>query len=271
LAAGSQPAAIPLAKTDRSISDLESELRAVAEKAGADLVGIADMSPTYATWAAMSGKPVTAADAWPRAISIGVTMDDKIVDGIPKITPEYGGYFYGQAWPTAKRARSAISDWLKNQGFAAAAASKTLPGGGCKIAARYSGLAWIGKSCLAVTPQSGPRVAWEAVFTDAPLTPSARKPRDRECGDCQRCVDVCPAKAYTGIPFDEKDPPAKRYDTGKCSGYRGKLGNMFTIGACALCLEICPYGKRSDILLSGKPVVPVTPAAFPAPVNTLSK
>ncbi len=275
----SQLVAMPLAKTDRSAWELEAELRGAAEKAGADLVGIADVSPVYATLAEMTRKPVNQADTWPRAISIGVAMNDRIVDGIPKITPEYGKHMYRQAWPAANRVAAAVGAWLKNQGFAVAAGgnawnsvgSKILPGAGYKIAARYSGLAWIGKSCLAVSPQFGPRVMWAVVFTDAPLTPSVQKPRERQCGDCQRCVDVCPAKAYTGIPFNEKDPPQKRFDTGKCARYRAKLGNNFEIGACGLCLEICPYGKQSNILLGQKPVVPITPTTYPAPVSRPSK
>lgn len=194
-------------------------------------------------------------------------MDDKIVDGIPKITPQYGRHFYGKVWPRARRVAGAVNAWLRKQGFGTTTSNRVLPGGGCKVAARYSGLAWIGKSCLAVSPQFGPRVSWEAVFTDAPLAPSAERPRERQCGDCQRCVDVCPVKAYTGIPFHEKDPPNKRYDTGKCGRYRGKLGNIYDAGACALCLEICPYGKRSDILLAQKPVVPILPATYPATAN----
>ena len=38
-----------------------------------------------------------------------------------------------------------------------------------KMAARLSGLGWIGKCCLLVTPEVGPRVRWGTMLTDAPL------------------------------------------------------------------------------------------------------
>jgi ferredoxin len=248
---------MPLAKSEKTPAQLETELRAIAEKAGVDLVGVADVSSVYEVFEKMSKKPVKEEDAWPRAISIACAFKTEIVDDIPKITPAYGRHMYKEIWPAARKARDIIAKWLKKEGFKVSNVSKGLPGGGVKIAARYSGLAWIGKSCLAVSPQFGPRVIWEVVYTDAPLIPSG-KPRERECGDCQRCIDVCPVKAYTGIPFDEKENPKNRFDTSKCGKYRTKLG-MYETGACGLCLEICPYGKRSDILLAEKPVVPILP------------
>jgi hypothetical protein len=41
-----------------------------------------------------------------------------------------------------------------------------------KLAAHLAGLGWIGKSCLLVTPDHGPRVRWITVLTDAPLAPT---------------------------------------------------------------------------------------------------
>jgi ferredoxin len=253
------PTTMPLAATTKPAGAIDRVLREVALNAKASFIGVADLAPAYAVVLKPSSRPPQA-PLWPRAVSIGVAMNESIVNGIPSFTEAYGKHFYGQAWPAAKRVAGAVLQWLKKEGFAAGTSS-ILPGNGYKIAARYSGLAWIGKSCLAVTPQVGPRVAWEVVFTDAPLRPTAAKPRERACGDCQRCVDVCPAKAYTGIPFDEKDHPRRRYDTGKCSAFRKKLGNMFSVGACALCLEICPYGKKRNILLAQPPVRP--PATQP--------
>ena len=249
-----QSGMMPLAESARPAREWIDELRARGRKAGADFLGVADMAGAYATVAEMTGRPVRPGDAWPRAVSVGVALDEGIVNGIPKVTAAYGVHFYREGWPAAKKVAAALSAWLKQEGFATARSSRLLPGGGIKVAARYAGLAWIGKSCLAVSPEVGPRAAWEVVFTNAPLTPSAKKPLDRQCGDCRRCVDICPVKAYTGIDFNEKDNPRKRYDTGKCLAYRRKLGNIYTIGACALCMEVCPYGKASNILLGSRPV-----------------
>jgi len=38
-----------------------------------------------------------------------------------------------------------------------------------KMAAHLAGLGWIGKSCLLVTPEAGPRARWATVLTQAAL------------------------------------------------------------------------------------------------------
>jgi hypothetical protein len=59
-----------------------------------------------------------------------------------------------------------------------------------KLAAHLAGLGWIGKSCLLLTEQFGPRVRFVSVLTDAPL--EAGSPLDKPCGKCQVCIDACP-------------------------------------------------------------------------------
>lgn len=60
-----------------------------------------------------------------------------------------------------------------------------------RMAAHLAGLGWIGKSCLLVTPEKGPRVRWATVLTDAPLAATGQGRRE-QCGDCMECVEVCP-------------------------------------------------------------------------------
>ncbi len=60
-----------------------------------------------------------------------------------------------------------------------------------KLAAHLAGLGWIGKSCLLVTPDHGPRVRWVTVLTDTPLKPTGF-PMEPRCGKCTACVDICP-------------------------------------------------------------------------------
>lgn len=57
-----------------------------------------------------------------------------------------------------------------------------------KLGARLAGLGWIGKSCLLVTPEHGPRVRWTSILTDAPLKPTG-SPLEEKCGECTECVD----------------------------------------------------------------------------------
>lgn len=64
------------------------------------------------------------------------------------------------------------------------------------VAAR-SGLGWIGKNGLLISPKHGPRVGLGTVVTDAELDED--RPLDRKCPDgCAICVEKCPAHALDG-------------------------------------------------------------------------
>jgi epoxyqueuosine reductase QueG len=65
------------------------------------------------------------------------------------------------------------------------------------IAAR-SGLGWIGKNALLISPEHGPRVGLGTVLTDAVLEEDERK-NVGECPDaCRICIEKCPAQALDG-------------------------------------------------------------------------
>lgn len=113
-----------------------------------------------------------------------------------------------------------------------------------KLAAHLAGLGWIGKSCLLITPEMGPRVRWGTVLTDAPLKVMG-KSMESQCASCLRCVEICPVSAFTGIPFREKDSREVRYDAAKCEQYFTHMQKKdIDSAACGLCVYVCPYGKR---------------------------
>jgi len=74
-----------------------------------------------------------------------------------------------------------------------------------KLAARQAGFGWIGKSCMLITPEHGPRIRLRSVLTDSPF-PAVSQPMEERCGSCQAYVDICPVKAYTGASFLEEEP-----------------------------------------------------------------
>ena len=87
-----------------------------------------------------------------------------------------------------------------------------------KMAAHLAGLGWIGKSCLLVTPQYGPRVRWTTVLTDYPFSmagtpdgPALRQLRGMRQGMSRG--------AFTGRMFDQNEPREARFDAGKCDQY----------------------------------------------------
>jgi epoxyqueuosine reductase QueG len=111
-----------------------------------------------------------------------------------------------------------------------------------KLAAHLAGLGWIGKSCLFITPEHGPRIRFVSVLTDAPL--KAGVPMDAACGDCTECVDACPISAFTGRIFRENEPREARYDARKCEKYFSEMEKHGRPAVCGLCLYACPHGKK---------------------------
>lgn len=244
---------------------LDQKIAELAMGEGVSFLGAADMTGAWGTLRALAVKaPPAELAALPRAVALGLRLSDELIDPLPRQMPDFTRHFYAGVWPKAKLVARKIGGFLRQQGFKAAYGAAGLEGVP-KMAARLAGLGWIGKSCLLVAPEAGPRVAWEVVLTDAPLTPAAGKPDERHCGDCQRCVDVCPAKALTTAPFKETDPLSVRFSSAKCQEYRQSLGNLFTESACALCMMVCPFGRQQNVLWSPETLLPATrPAAGPA-------
>ena len=121
-----------------------------------------------------------------------------------------------------------------------------------KLAANLAGLGWIGKSCMLLTRDHGPRVRWVTVLTDAPLVGAGTPQAERDgCKSCSLCVDLCPAGAFTGIPFKPTEPVEARFDTRKCHRFLQERQRTFGARSCGICVYVCPHGwsmkrKRSS-------------------------
>jgi epoxyqueuosine reductase QueG len=235
--------------------ELKAKLKKLAAEMGADFFGIADLSPVQE---AIKNLWEEAAAQFPRAISFGIALPHAIVDQQPNrfssiVAMNYNHHAYAIVNQRLDHIASRLSGKIQNEG------NRSLPIPSTqeiiynenlygifshKMAARLAGLGWIGKCCLMVTPDVGPRVRWGSVLTDAPLK-AAGKPMKDGCGDCQQCVDICPTKAFTGEPFRETDPRDIRYNAHKCDKYLGKMEKTSALGVCGMCLYICPYGKES--------------------------
>ncbi len=234
------------------MSTLDDRLRTLAESLGADLYGVADLTPAQEAMRAWGGEMIA---HFPRSISVGIRLMDAIVDTLPTYQRlaalNYRKHAYDVVNARLDDIISRLASALQREGYRAfpiAASSVTdserLYGTfSHKMGARLAGLGWIGKSCLLITPEYGPRVRWATILTEAPLAPTGR-PMEVRCGDCRECVEICPAKAFTGRPFREEEPREMRYDAHACSRYL--QGREAEVGAsvCGLCLYVCPYGRR---------------------------
>jgi len=233
----------------------DNRIERLAETWGADFFGVADLSLARDAILAQGG-PVIA--EYPRAVSIGIALFHTIVDQLPQraeraVAVGYRHHCYDLVNQRLDLIASRLSSVLQRDGYRAlpVPASKRVDDERLcavfshKMAAHLAGLGWIGKSCLLVTSEIGPRVRWATVLTDAPLKVTGEVMEER-CGACVQCVEICPAKAFTGQPFRENESREVRYDASKCDRYfaRMKEEQGAEVAVCGLCLYICPHGRE---------------------------
>ena len=105
-----------------------------------------------------------------------------------------------------------------------------------KTIATKSGLGWIGRSALFVTPEYGSAVALGAILTDMPLefgTPIT----DSECDDCTNCQDACPVKAINPQKWNDRLNREDIIDIEACGEY---IIDQYKNGlGCTKCMSEC--------------------------------
>jgi len=241
---------------------LWKDISNLADSAGIDFIGVADLSPALPFIREQGGDVV---DGFPLAVSIGIRLPDPIVDMLPKrfdraVAVNYRNHAYTTINYRLDVFTSRLAGSIQREGYLAlpipaaersSADYKSADGKisavfSHKLAAHLAGFGWIGKSCLLVTSQYGPRVRWSSVLTDAPLKVTG-KPIKRKCGKCRECVDICPVKAFTGREFDPSESREMRYDAKSCQKYHDKMNTEIGLAVCGMCLYVCPPGRKKQV------------------------
>jgi len=231
----------------------DNELDFLAKTLGADFFGVADLSDAHDAILDQGGAEIA---KYPRAISMGISLFDDVVDRLPQrlegaVAIDYRHHCYDVINQRLDNITSRLSSILQGDGYRVfpIPASKRVDDEKLsgifshKMAAHLAGLGWIGKSCLLVTPENGTRVRWATVLTDAPLNVTG-EPMSEQCGTCNQCVEICPVKAFTGEPYRTGEPRETRYDASKCDRYFDWLEEKGKLSVCGMCLYICPIGRQ---------------------------
>ncbi|MEP2828832.1 tRNA epoxyqueuosine(34) reductase QueG [Parvibaculum sp.] len=109
--------------------------------------------------------------------------------------------------------------------------------------AAAAGLGWQGKHTNLVSRRLGSWFFLGAIFTTLDL--EADEAHDDRCGECRRCLDVCPTKAFPA-PYELDARRCISYLTIEHKGhiareFRAPMGNR--IYGCDDCLAVCPWNK----------------------------
>lgn len=125
-----------------------------------------------------------------------------------------------------------------------------------KILSRESGIAWQGKNTNLIHPKLGSYFFLSTILTDLELGgPDPEEIITDHCGNCRKCLDVCPTGALEAYQIDAR----------KCISYltiedrnEAKATESFLdwnrkgwVYGCDLCQEVCPWNsnvaKRNEV------------------------
>ncbi len=223
------------------MKDRTLKIRKIIEAEGACIVGFADVSGL--------GLPVTR--EYPFGICFAIRHDDTAVNQLPNDEPWL--QMATSLTDKAKYIYQAIEELLRSWGYQLKRVDSGIqqddfPDPGeelpLKTIATLSGLGWIGRSTLLVSPRFGPRIRLGMRLTDMPLETDSPITQS-QCGDCRACVDVCPVDAIRGELWSQTIPRYELLNLPRCYDYlwskKVALGRRQT---CGICLKMCPVGQE---------------------------
>lgn len=100
-----------------------------------------------------------------------------------------------------------------------------------KTIAILTGIGWIGKNNLLITPEYGCGICIGVILTDAPLNISHPQIIEAKCEGCRICLDFCNTNALKGCLWNK-------------SISREEMINVFECTTCMKCLVHCVYTQK---------------------------
>ncbi len=219
----------------------------MAEEWGADLFGVADLSPVRQYIEETFGDELLHLD---KAVVSAVFFPAGVVNQIREGPTHTYLYYYKALNTRLDDIALRLANRLYREGYhsfpvpASQRVSEDKLAGifSHRLAASLAGLGWIGKNCALINPEVGPRLRLVTVLTDAPLPPD--QPMGDRCGKCTACMEACPPGAIKGVAFRPEDPLEARLDARGCDAYQSKVRVSFGKRVCGRCLAVCPWGEK---------------------------
>jgi epoxyqueuosine reductase len=191
---------------------------------------------------------------FPRSISFAFPISKEIIQQIRSgPTQEY--YFaYNRLNSRIAQTAKEIEEYIFSLGYDALAInddnrkydkqslSTILP---YKTSATLAGLGWIGKCALLVSEIFGSGIRLGTVLTDVPIETGTAITKSN-CGDCEICVQLCPAKAITGKNWVRGIEREELYDAFACQATAKRLSGSVGVdhSICGICIANCPRTMR---------------------------
>ncbi len=115
-----------------------------------------------------------------------------------------------------------------------------------KTVAISSGIGWVGKSALLVTPEYGSAIRLISVLTDAPVV-ADKELKPTRCNNCNICTNACPGGVITGNLWDPNKSREWIFDAMACRKKAREIAALAIdkeITLCGKCIEVCPYTQK---------------------------
>jgi len=237
--------------------DSSAEATRVIKKAarlfGASLVGVCKLdrrwlySHSYHTMS-REHNPVKIGDEFKYAIVMAHEMDYNGIQQAPNpIAEAAASTIYSRMATIAAQ----LAQYIRGLGY------KAIPMGNDTAnsipLAIDAGLGELSRMGLLITPEYGPRVRLNKIFTDMPLEPDS--PIEFGvwdfCMKCEKCARACPSQAIMrGQPTYKINNICNRegllrwpIDAEKCFGFLAHNGTD-----CGVCIKVCPFNKLPGML-----------------------